>query len=460
MKRTILAILIVALAGLAGLLVYNAAARDRDYRQLIAQGDAALTADQTFQAIEAFSGAIALKPDSMIAHLKRGETYRRRGEFASALRDLRTAAAIDPTATRPLEQLGDINAALERYARAAESYQAYIRLDDRSPRVLYKLALALYQQGNSAGAIPALRQAVSLNNRFPEANYLMGLCLRDQRRIQEAISAFEQTVRLAPALVAPREALVELLAPLRRDHDVIAQLEALAVLDPSQPERHIAVGLAYARTGRTDMAVVALRRAAERAPNQPAVYLALGRVWLEAAEARGDRVALSKAKEALDGVVRGPSATSEALTLVGRVRLLSNDTAGAERAFLDATQQSPVDPGAFSYLAVAAERLGHVALARDAAIKAWALATNNRQLSEQATRAGELSLRMREPATAVVWFERALDASEEGTALTFARLAEAQLRARDRQAAARSVAKGLERDPRNRLLLDLRRRVQ
>ena len=54
----------------------------------MAAGDEAVAHGQTFEAIEAFSGALTLKPDSMLARLKRGETYRQRGEFASAVRDL------------------------------------------------------------------------------------------------------------------------------------------------------------------------------------------------------------------------------------------------------------------------------------------------------------------------------------------------------------------------------------
>ena len=54
----------------------------------------------------------------MLAFLRRGEAYRRRGDLTSALRDLRNASRLDPAATHPLEQLGDVNDALRRYKRA------------------------------------------------------------------------------------------------------------------------------------------------------------------------------------------------------------------------------------------------------------------------------------------------------------------------------------------------------
>src|SRR5262245_32470845 len=112
-----------------GVLAWTAVRQDREFQRLIAAGDAALAGDQTFTAIEAFSGALALNADSMLAYLKRGDTYRRRGELTSALRDLRMASALEPTAPRPVELLGDVNAAMGRYERAIEDYHRFITLD-------------------------------------------------------------------------------------------------------------------------------------------------------------------------------------------------------------------------------------------------------------------------------------------------------------------------------------------
>src|SRR5207302_6142558 len=105
-KRLLAGICLLFLAAAAAY-GYTATQRERTYRQLLANGDSALAQDNTFAAVEEFSGAIALKPDSMIGYLKRGQTYRRRGEFPAAIRDLRQAAELDPSATRPLEELGD-----------------------------------------------------------------------------------------------------------------------------------------------------------------------------------------------------------------------------------------------------------------------------------------------------------------------------------------------------------------
>src|SRR2546428_9842607 len=126
MKRTFLLAFIVSAAIVGLVLAWYAVRQDREFQRLIALGDTSLAREQTYVAIEAFSGALALRPDSMVAHLKRGDTYRRRGELSAALRDLRDASVLDPSATRPLELLGDVNAALGRYQRDTRHHRRFL----------------------------------------------------------------------------------------------------------------------------------------------------------------------------------------------------------------------------------------------------------------------------------------------------------------------------------------------
>ena len=377
MKRGVV-LAIGAAALLAGaVLAWNAVRQEREFRRLIAAGDEALAADQTFVAIEAFSGALALKNDSMVAHLKRGDSYLRRGELAAALRDVREAAELDSTAPRPAELLGDVNAAMGRYERAAEHYRRFVALDDRDARVLYKLGLAVYRAGQPAMAIDPLRRALAIDERLAEAHYLLGMCLR-AARTGDAVRPLQRAIALNPAFAAAREELADVYGELGRTRDRVEQLEALAALEPGRTERLVSVGMAYARAGRGDAALTALGRAAERHPDDPVVYTALGRSWLEAAERDGDgpdgngldrsgldrsKVALRKALEALQPAATRAGASSETLALYGRALLLSGDLAAAEVVLQQAVTRFPLEPIAFLHLAQAAERLRHPAVA-------------------------------------------------------------------------------------------------
>jgi tetratricopeptide (TPR) repeat protein len=458
-KRGLVGAVLLALT-LAAAYGYLVTRREAEYRDLVSRGDAALETGDTLDAIDAFSVAISLKADSMVAYFKRGEAYRRRDELEAALRDLRRASALDRAATRPRELLGDVNYAMARHARAAEHYQEYLAIDDRSPRLLYKLGLARYRAGLPNPAIDALRQALALDPQFAEAYYLLGLCLRDTQQRKEAIGALERSIALAPAMLPAREELADAYGRADRADDQIAQLEALLALDPG-PKREVALGLAHAAQGDSAAAVQTLSRAARRYPSHHQTYVALGRVWLDIAQTRDDRVALASALEALESAVSAVE-SSEALTLLGRALLVASKEDLAQTALQRASETLPVDPLSFFYLADVAERRGHDAIAREALLDYHALEVQRadpRRHARLLAHIADLSLRLNDAETAVTWYQRAAGASTLDAA-SLVRFADAQSRTGRMNAARLTLEKALAIDPALPEALQLRRRLR
>jgi tetratricopeptide (TPR) repeat protein len=441
MPRILLVALALILAVLAAV-TYEAVARDRDYQGLLARGDRALMEDQTFAAIEAYSGAVALRPDSMLARLRRGEAYQRRGDLDAAVHDFQSATDLDATAVRPREELGNALYQLQRYQEAAEAFETTLALDDRLTRVNFKLALARYRSGDLNAAMTLLTRASTAHEMTAESYYLLGLCLRDARRVSDAQHAFERAIGLSPALGAAREELADVYAAQGKRADELDQLQVLAGLDKDQVERQLVLALAQARAGRTESAVATLGTALDRAPDNPRVYETLGRVWLQNAEARDDRFALKKALEALDRVGTDPRSSSEALTLYGRALLRDGQTARAEQVLQRATTRFPVDASSFTYYATAAEQLNHLDAARQALIEYGAVARDDAQSQSRTLRIASLSLRLNDPASAVRWLQRAADANPSDVKV-LASLANAQRKAGDEEGAARTIARRL-----------------
>ena len=451
--------MIVALAGVAGALAFGALANEREFDRLIADGDAAVVAERPFEAIEAFSGAIALKADSMLAHYKRGAVYQSQNELEAALRDFRTAADLDASSLRAIESLGDVNVALGRHERAVERYEFFVSLDDRNARVYYKLGLSRYRAGRLKEAIAPLQQALQIEPGLGEAHYVLGLVQRDLDALPAARKSLEEAARRSPASqTAAREALADVYL-LDGDYGrAINQLEALAALEPTRADRAIALGLAQARAGRDDAAVTTLGRAVERFPDAPQVYAALGHVWLVEAQRRGDRVALMKAVEALTTAAGRSDATSETFAELGRAKLLSGDRVAAERALRQAVDKLPVPPDAYLQLADVTARDGRILDARDALLKYATLIGDDKPLAAVATQIADYSVRLGEPAFAVRWFDRAIDEAGPNTGLQ-ARLAEAAWRAGDAARAHKVIDEGLASEPDNRALQQLKRRI-
>ena len=448
MKRAIFALAVLAMAFVAGVAAYQAVAQ-RNYSALLTQGDRALRDEQTSNAVEAYSGAIALRPDSMLAYLRRGQTYQRRGDrgdLEAAARDFRTAASLDPAATGPLEALGDVLFQSQQYARAVSAYERCVRLDDRPARVSYKLALARYRDRDVAGAIVALKDTLRLDERLADAQYLLGVCLLEQDHVPDALKALQKAIALSPGLVPAREELADLYGSLDRHGEELDQLQMIAGLDRDHVARQVAIGLAHARAGHWDLAVLTLGGALELSPNEPEIYGALGKVWLE--RPRDDRAFLSKAREALERVASSPAATSKMLTLYGRALLQEGDGDGAEHALQQATLRFPIDPQALALYASTAEKHSHLEPARQALIQYGGLTVNDADFAPRAERIASLSLRLNDPDSAVKWLTKAASSSPNDVRL-IAALADAQLRAGDRKAAQATITRGLEKDPKN-----------
>jgi tetratricopeptide (TPR) repeat protein len=458
MKRTLALAALIAVVAI-GVLLVEQANGDRKYARLLQTGQEALDSGNGYAAIEAFTGALTLRPRSMVAYFHRGEAYRSEQREDEAARDFRAASRLAPDAPEPLIALGDLHESTEP-AQAAYWYAQAARQLKDDPGLLYKLALAHYRAGSPAEAVAPLGAVVARNDSAAEAHYLLGLVYRDTQRFGEAIASLERAVRVAPNLVAAREELADLFHARGRFVDEMSQLQALATLD-DLTRRTVDIGLAEAGQGRFPAALGSLTNAAARAPNDSQVQLALGRVHLARAERTGDRVAVTRALDALEQALGGTARRSEGLALFGRALWLKGDYEGAERILREAVATSPVDPAAFRYLADASERLSHFEEARDALGTLDVLEGDTASADDRATRAqrlGHLSLRANDAAAAAKYLTRAVNAGRQD-AHTLGQLAQARFQAGDPAGAKEALDRALALQPRNADLLRLRRQM-
>ena len=216
-KRVLLVVLLLAGSLAAAYGVFETR-RERTYRRLIDQGEAALAAGNTSAAIEAFSGAVALKADSMLGYLRRGEAYRRAA--ASSRRAQGPAAGLRARPHR---------AASARAPRRRQRVAAPLRPGRRAlpglPRDRRPVAARALQAGpralprrparrgdrraaQGARARPALRRSVLPARPLPP---------RRRAGTPRPLACPEaRAVELAPALLPAREELAELYGRLGR----------------------------------------------------------------------------------------------------------------------------------------------------------------------------------------------------------------------------------------------------
>jgi tetratricopeptide (TPR) repeat protein len=411
---------------------------------MLAEGERALADGQRYQAVELFSGALALRPRSMVAYYRRGVAYADERLYDKAIRDLREAARLSPTAPQPLEALGKLHDDQGNPAQAAEWYrQAADRSSNADAGLLYALALALYRSGAPAEAAEPLRLALA-RQETAEAHYLLALVARDTQAAERALASLQHAVRLAPTMIAAREELADLYRALGQRDNELRELSALAALD-DQVERRVAVALAEARAGRATAALDSLEAAAVPGSPDSRVLLATGRVLLGEAERTHDPRTVARALSALEAALGGTARRSEGLALYGRALYLSGDAHGAVRILQEALATSPIDPEAFAFLADAAERAGAPLVARAAladldAIQGDTAAADVRGV--RARRMGVLSLDGGEPRAAARYLTQAVGSTTPDAA-TLGLLARARWQSGDPEGARTALGQAL-----------------
>ncbi len=154
--------------------------------------------------------------------------------------------------------------------------------------------------------------------------------------------------------------------------------------------------------------------AAEANPTDSRVLVATGRVLLAEAERTGDRRTVARALAVLERALGGTARRSEGLALYGRALYLSGDPLAAERILQEALSTSPIDQEAFGFLADAAERASHPAVARAALLDLDAIQGDTVSADERGRRArriGALSLALGDPKAAVRYLTQAVDSA-------------------------------------------------
>lgn len=401
-------------AAVAGLVLgWNTIGQDRSFRALIRDGDAALAAGDTSAAAAAFSGALAIRPESTVARMKRGDAYRRRGEWRAALADLTAASALDPSSPRARDLLGDVHLQLGDPERAAEAYRACLALDERAPAVLVKLAGAEMAAGEPTAALAAAQRAVALDDRLAEAHYLEGLARR-AKDPAGAARALARAVALKPALIPAREQLAEVLLTLGRVKEGAEALDAIAALEPGNPGRAAAVVAAFSAAGKYDSAIKRLERAEEQFPGDAALEGFRGLILLDRAEAESDRALRAEAEAVLAPLAAAQRPSRAILTGMGRARLLAGDARGAVSWLERATSQLPVDVALLRLLARAATDAGAPRTAMTALLRHEALAPGTAYAPIHARRIVQAALGAGDLDTARTWIKRAeRDAGED-----------------------------------------------
>ena len=291
------------------------------------------------RAIQDFSRAVELNPKFAAAYYNRGQTRVAQGAYDAAIGDFNQALGLDPTYGLAYAKRGAAYEAKKDYASALRDYGEAIRLDPDYAKAYGDRARVYLANGDFERAIGDYSAAIERGSETPSAYAERAAAYEKIGDYKHAFADYSTAIRLQPNSADYRASRARIAVSLYAPNLALPDLDAAILLSPSRADLHSF--RAIVRSGLRDDAgadadwdqAIALDPAAAPA------------VWSTKGEARYLSGNLVEATACYEEAVK--LAPNEALFYVGRGKTW--DARGEHsRAIRDYTQALALLPGARS----------------------------------------------------------------------------------------------------------------
>lgn len=369
------------------------------------------------RAIETLRAAVTAVPGAPEGHLALGQACLSAGLLAESLPHLKKAFSLAPqngpaalAYGRVLRQLGHMGEARQVLERIRPAWK-------QQPELAYEYALVLLAQSDADDALPILEAALHDGLPLLEAYLLYAKILLGEfravnapwdeevamKRMQQADQALRKILEMEPDSLEARFLMADILREKGELEEALELYRALAELPAATtPElrwrAQWGLGRTAMRLGQTDLALVALREAVQAKPDslllQHGLAEASARVGLADAALDAANAALQLAPDHVENLAWYASLAGQ----LGECRL-------AVDALERAAQIEPCRADLLIRLAECQMSLGDLAAVCQTLETVFELENVG---SSELRQAGQISMRMEDPAEALKWFNRAL----------------------------------------------------
>jgi len=324
-----------------------------DSKALLERGLARLRLSQLDAALEDFSRAVTLEPNSADARAHLAFGLWQQSRFEAALVAAREALERNPEHASAHYYVGRLLLLTGGQSQdAIQHLQRAIELDPEQDTLRFDLLIAYRAKGDTIRAKAQLRLLrASLSPGDARLLYAEGLLAADAGQLPTAIDRFRRALDAEPKLIAARYDLARALVQAERWQEALQVAEPLANEYPQSYTAAYLHALALQNSQRAAEAEKEARRATALEPKSADAYTLLG-ITLASRGAHTDAVAALETASGLD------PKSFDAQFYLGRARYALRDLAQARDAFRAATSIKPEDIEARFFLATALEGLG------------------------------------------------------------------------------------------------------
>lgn len=183
--------------------------------------------------VNASNAAFANVPPAAIDLYQKGVAAAQKGNAKSAVELLGKAVVAYPGFALALNELGIQYLKLSQWEKAAETFEALLKVRPTDATTQLNLGIVLYNQNKLDQAETHLREALKLKSNGPSAHYYLGMALLKTKRYEEAEKELQLTVSNGGENIAlVHKYLGGLHLSARRNTEAADELEKYLRLDP------------------------------------------------------------------------------------------------------------------------------------------------------------------------------------------------------------------------------------
>jgi tetratricopeptide (TPR) repeat protein len=225
-----------------------------------------------------FEHALAVEPESGIAHGSLSEGLRNAGRLDEARAHAREAVRIAPADPRHWNNLAMLEREARRLDAARDDLRQALRADPRHLSAWSNLGLVEQERGDLDAAAAALHEAARLAPDDAQVHHRLGNVLALRGDVEGAIAEHAEAVRLRPDYASAWNALGILDQATGRGAEAIQAFRAMTRAEPASFAAWRNLGVALAKGGRGAEAGQAYREALRLRPGDPEVTARLAAV--------------------------------------------------------------------------------------------------------------------------------------------------------------------------------------
>ena len=162
------------------------------------RGNAYYKAGDYKQALEAYNGALELRPDHPVALSNRGNTLDELKRYEEALRDFNRALELRPDDPDTLNNRGNTFDNMGQHEDALKDYNRALELRPDHPTTLMNRGATLDIMGRYEDALKDYNRALELRPDHPDTLNNRGITLRKLERYEEALTDYNRALELKP----------------------------------------------------------------------------------------------------------------------------------------------------------------------------------------------------------------------------------------------------------------------